>query len=92
MLFGASIVGSPEVHDQLGRTVLAALNRRGVFANLDDTGAGLHDLLHHAFGHVDLAPVGAAAIFAARQPTTESSTADPGLPTSLPPTARVPTA
>ena len=68
VLFGASILGSPEVHSRLGRIALAALNRRGVFANLDDTETVLRDLLDDTFDQVALTRVGALAIFTARQP------------------------
>jgi SAM-dependent methyltransferase len=68
VLFGASVLGDPGVHSRLGLVTLTALNRRGIFANLDDTEAVLRDLLHATFGHVALARVGSVAIFTARQP------------------------
>jgi SAM-dependent methyltransferase len=68
VLFGASVLGAPEVHGRLGRTAITTLNRRGIFTNLDDTEEALKCLLHDAFAHVALVRVGAVAIFAVRQP------------------------
>lgn len=68
VLFGASVLGTRDVHSRLGRTALTTLNRRGIFANLDDTERTLRDLLHGTFRHVDLTRVGAVVIFIARQP------------------------
>ncbi len=68
VLFGASVLGTPEVHSRLGRTVLTFLNRRGIFSNLGDTEAGLRDLLKEAFGDVALERIGAVAVFTARRP------------------------
>jgi ubiquinone/menaquinone biosynthesis C-methylase UbiE len=68
VLFGASVLGSPEVHHRLGRIVLRALNRAGVFSNLSDTEEGLQELLDEAFVDVALERVGSVAVFVARRP------------------------
>lgn len=68
VLFGASVLGTPDVHNRLGRSALTALNRRGIFSNLEDTETTLRDLLHAEFGHVALTCVGAVVVFTARQP------------------------
>jgi SAM-dependent methyltransferase len=68
VLFGASVLGTPEAHGRLGRTALTALNRRDIFSNLADTEVGLRDLLNEAFDDVALERVGAVAVFTARHP------------------------
>jgi SAM-dependent methyltransferase len=68
VLFGASVLGTPTVHSRLGRIVLRALNRRGIFSNLEDTEAALRALLHEAFVDVTLERIGAVAVFTARHP------------------------
>jgi SAM-dependent methyltransferase len=68
-LFGASVLGSPEVHHRLGRFVLRALNRAGIFSNLADTEEGLLEVLDESFLDVDLERVGSVAVFVARCPT-----------------------
>ena len=68
VLFGASVLGTPDVHSRLGRTALTALNRRGIFSNLGDTEAGLRDLLQEAFVEVTSERIGAVAVFTARRP------------------------
>lgn len=68
VLFGATVLGRPDVHSRLGRAALATLNRQGIFANLDDTETTLLDLLHDTFGQVELERVGAVAVFSAREP------------------------
>jgi SAM-dependent methyltransferase len=68
VLFGASVLGSPDVHGRLGRTILPVLNRRGIFSNLADTEAGLRDLLEQSFHDVDVERVGSVAMFTGRNP------------------------
>lgn len=72
-LFGASVLGSPDVHHRLGRLVLRALNRAGVFSNLSDTEEGLRALLDEALVDVALERVGSVAIFVARRPRAGAS-------------------
>ena len=68
VLFGASVLGTSGSHTWLARRYLAAFNRQGGFDNLDDTEAGLRDILGASFGQVELEIVGSASIFAARDP------------------------
>jgi hypothetical protein len=68
MLFGASVLGTPDLHSRLGRIALTALNRRGIFSNLGDTEAGLRDVLLEAFEEVTLECIGSVAVFTARRP------------------------
>jgi hypothetical protein len=68
VLFGASVLGRSGNHSWLARRVLGAFNRRGAFDNLDDSEAGLRQILEDSFDDVELKVVGSAAIFAARGP------------------------
>ncbi|HET9084978.1 MAG TPA: methyltransferase domain-containing protein [Candidatus Limnocylindrales bacterium] len=76
-LFGATILGRSADHSWLGRRVLAAFNRRGAFDNLDDSEAGLRQILEASFEEVDIKIVGSAAIFEAQRPR-EASPSQPG--------------
>ena len=68
VLFGASVLGTSGKHTWLGRRVLSAFNRRGAFDNLDDSEAGLLEILEASFMNVELHTVGSIAIFTARGP------------------------
>ena len=68
VLFGASVLGTSGNHTWLGRRLLAAFNRRGAFDNLDDSEAGLREILEASFTDVELETVGSIAIFTARNP------------------------
>jgi SAM-dependent methyltransferase len=72
VLFGASVLGTSGSHTWLSRRVLTAFNRRGAFDNLNDTEAGLREILGASFERVDLETVGSVAIFAATNPRTSS--------------------
>ncbi|MFL5685461.1 MAG: class I SAM-dependent methyltransferase [Chloroflexota bacterium] len=67
-LFGATILGRSADHSWLGRRVLAAFNKRGAFDNLDDSEAGLREMLEACFEQVDIQIVRSAAIFQAKRP------------------------
>jgi hypothetical protein len=54
VLFGATVLGTPELHTRLSRAALAVNNRRGIFDNLSDTEGGLRELLGECFAAVDL--------------------------------------
>lgn len=68
VLFGMSILASSEPQSWLARRMLASVNRRGTFDNLDDTADGLREILAASFETVELQTVGSAAIFAATNP------------------------
>jgi SAM-dependent methyltransferase len=68
VLFGASVLGRSAPHTRLGRAFLWAFNRRGVFGNIDDTEAGLRDILERSFRGVTLETVAGTAIFVAEEP------------------------
>jgi hypothetical protein len=68
VLFGSSVLGTPDVHSRLGRIALPVLNRRGIFSNLADSEQGLRDLLNDAFVDVVLERIGAVAVFVATRP------------------------
>jgi hypothetical protein len=70
VLFGASVLGRSGSHSWLARRVLGAFNRRGAFGNLDDSEAGLREILEASFERVELEIVGSVAIFAASNPRT----------------------
>lgn len=72
VLFGASVLGTSGPHSWLARRVLGAFNRRGAFDNLDDSAAGLRDILGASFERVELETVGSIAIFTARSPRPSS--------------------
>jgi SAM-dependent methyltransferase len=69
VLFGATVLGRSAPHTRLGRAFLWAFNRRGAFGNLDDTEAGLRDILGRSFNNVELKTVGGIAVFVATEPT-----------------------
>lgn len=68
VLFGATVLGTPELHTWLSGVVLRGTNRRGSFDNLSDTEDGLREILTDAFAAVDIEVVGAVAIFSATKP------------------------
>jgi SAM-dependent methyltransferase len=68
VLFGATVLGLSAAHTRQGRAVLRAFNRRGAFGNLQDSEAGLRDILGRSFGDVRLETVGGIAVFSATGP------------------------
>jgi ubiquinone/menaquinone biosynthesis C-methylase UbiE len=68
VLFGASVLGRSGRHTRLGRAFLWAFNKRGAFGNLDDTEAGLRDILERSFRDVKLETVAGTAVFVASDP------------------------
>jgi SAM-dependent methyltransferase len=73
VLFGASVLGTFGPQTWLSRRVLRAFNRRGAFDNLDDTEAGLREILAASFEDVQLETVGSIAIFVARGRRTDTT-------------------
>ena len=72
VLFGASVLGRSGNHSWLARRVLTVFNRQGGFDNLEDSEAGLREILGASFDHVEIEIVGSAAIFAATHPRVAS--------------------
>lgn len=71
VLFGMSILGSAAPQTWLSRRMLANVNRRGTFDNLEDTEDGLRQILKASFETVELETVGSTAIFAATAPVRQ---------------------
>ena len=68
VLFGSSVLGMSAKHTRMGRAFLRAFNKRGVFDNLEDTEAGLRDILERSFRSVKLEIIGGIAVFVATEP------------------------
>lgn len=68
VLFGATVLGSRELHSRLSHAALRSNVRKGFFDNLDDTEEQLHTILAGAFADVEIDVVGSAALFVARCP------------------------
>jgi SAM-dependent methyltransferase len=68
VLFGATVLGSPEEHTPPARAILWAFNRQGAFDNLADTEEGLHEILEESFQTVEIDVVGSVAHFVATGP------------------------
>ncbi len=77
VLFGASVLGRSANHTRLGRAFLWAFNKRGAFDNLDDTEAGLRDILGRSFRNVELQTIAGTAIFVAADPLNPSGEPEP---------------
>ena len=74
VLFGASVLGTSGSHTWLARRYLRILNWQGGFDNLDDSEAGLREILEASFEHVDLEVIGSIAVFAATTPRASAAT------------------
>jgi SAM-dependent methyltransferase len=72
VLFGATVLGRSGRHTRLGRAFLWAFNKRGAFGNLDDTEAGLREILERSFRQVKVDTVAGTAIFVASDPKSAS--------------------
>lgn len=68
VLFGASVLGASGRHSWIARRMLHAFNRRGAFDNLDDSEAGLREVLEASFERVELETIGSIAVFTATGP------------------------
>ncbi len=73
--FGATVLGRSAKHTRAGRGFLTAFNRRGVFDNLDDTEAGIAEILRRSFREVTIATLGGLAIFSATGPRSKEPVA-----------------
>ncbi len=68
VLFGGTVLGSSAEHTPSARAFLRAFNRQGVFDNLEDTEAGLHEVLEESFQTVEIDVIGSVALFTATRP------------------------
>jgi SAM-dependent methyltransferase len=68
VLFGATVLGSPELQTRISRLFLRLYNWRGAFDNLTDTAPGLRRILEESFEAVVIETSGAIAAFTARRP------------------------
>jgi Methyltransferase domain len=66
VLFGATILGRGTTHTRLGRRLMKLYNAKGIFSNADDDEHGLQRGLASALDDVEIAVVGAVALFSAR--------------------------
>jgi hypothetical protein len=66
VVFGTTILGRGVTHNRLGRVLLRAYNRKGIFSNLEDDLEGLEHALAGAFGEVQVELKGTVAHFSAR--------------------------
>lgn len=73
VLVGATVLGRSGRHTRLGRAFLWAFNKRGAFGNLDDTEAGLREILECSFRQVEIETVGGLAVFVATDPVASAS-------------------
>lgn len=78
VLFGATVLGTPQLHTWLSRRALRENVRRGSFDNLTDTENGLREILGSAFETLDIEVVGAVAIFSAARPRIFAGERPPG--------------
>ena len=76
VFFGLTILGQAATHTRLGRRLLATVNKRGTFDNLDDTEAGLRAILGRSFREVDLRTHRATATFVAKRPIDVTAPGD----------------
>jgi SAM-dependent methyltransferase len=76
VFFGQTILGQSAMHTRLGRRLLATVNKRGTFDNLDDTEAGLRAILERSFREVDLRTHRATATFVAKRPIDVTAPGD----------------
>lgn len=68
VLFGATILGTPELHTAVSRRALTANIRRGNFDNGADSMETIRSALMNSFDDVSLDLIGSVAVFSARRP------------------------
>ncbi|HJQ96334.1 MAG TPA: class I SAM-dependent methyltransferase [Acidimicrobiia bacterium] len=68
ILFGGTVLGSPDLHTRLSRFFLRAYNRQGAFDNLGDTEKDLTEILEASFESVATQVHGSVALFVAAVP------------------------
>jgi len=67
VVFGSTILGLGVRHNLLGRTLMRAYNKKGIFSNLEDDAAGLERGLATALPSVRIDVQGTVALFSARE-------------------------
>jgi hypothetical protein len=67
VLFGSTILGPGVRHNLLGRRLMRAYTKKGIFSNLDDDAAGLERGLAAALADVRIEVEGTVALFSARE-------------------------
>ncbi len=67
VVFGSTILGRGVRHNLLGRTLMRAYNKKGIFSNLEDDAAGLERGLTTALADVRIDVQGTVALFSARE-------------------------
>ena len=67
VLFGATLLARDVPRNPGARALMAAYNRKGIFANRQDTETGLRQALTERFDAVEIEVVGCMALFSARQ-------------------------
>lgn len=67
VLFGSTILGLGVRHNLLGRSLMRAYNKKGLFSNLDDDAAGLERGLAAALADVRIEIEGTVARFSAHE-------------------------
>jgi SAM-dependent methyltransferase len=65
VLFGSTILGRGVQHNAVGRTLMAAYNRKGIFSNREDDADTLRAGLARHFSEVEVQIEGVVAVFAA---------------------------
>jgi SAM-dependent methyltransferase len=68
VLFGSTILAEPQGLTALGRRLLEAYNRKGVFGNASDTRAELERMLAEHLTHLEIEIQGAVAVFRGTRP------------------------
>ena len=68
VVFGATVLGEPQLHTWASMRALEANNRRGIFDNRNDGVGTLERMLDESFRDHTIEIVGAVALFAARGP------------------------
>ncbi|OZD10293.1 hypothetical protein CH275_01020 [Rhodococcus sp. 06-235-1A] len=68
VLFGSTVIGVDQNFSVLGKVLMFAYNKFGVFGNRRDDLPGLRRVLSERFEHVEVTMVGNVALFVARRP------------------------
>ncbi len=66
VLFGSTVLGRGVRHNAIGRILLRAYNKKGIFSNLADDKDGLERALAASLSSVEVEVVGTVALFSAR--------------------------